>query len=73
MNTTRNRPRISTPCYADLYTRGAERIAEVFDPETRLGCLISVRRTDDNRLRIDVYRVDVGVDVRVSKPEGGAK
>lgn len=73
MNATRNRPRISTPCVADRYTRGPERIAEVFDPETHLGCLIRVRRTDDNRLRIEVYRVDVGVDVRVSAPEGGAK
>lgn len=72
MNKTRNRPRISSPCVADYFTRGACRIAEVFDPETHLGCLIQVRRMDDKTLRIEVYRVDAGVDVRVSKPEGGA-
>lgn len=69
MNTTRNRPRISTPCVADRYTRGPERIAEVFDPETQLGCLISARRMDDGTLRVEVYRIDKGIDVRVSTPE----
>lgn len=72
MNKTRNRPRISCPCVADWYGRGPERIAEVFDPVLKVGCLINVRRMDNGTLRVDVYRIDKGVDVFVGKAEGGA-
>ncbi len=72
MNKTRNRPQIKTPCVADHYTSGPERIAEVFDPETKLGCLVSVRRLDDGTVHVSVYRIGAGVRVSVSKEIGGA-
>ena len=60
MNRTRNRPRIVSPCVADRYTDGPKRIAEVFDPETELGCLIVVSRMDDS-LHVTISRPDDGV------------
>lgn len=62
------RPSVNTRCVADAYHAANERIVEVFDPTTKVGCLISVRSLSDcedpaARLAIDVYRADPGVRV----------
>jgi hypothetical protein len=61
----RNRPTIKTPCVADRYVSGPERIAEVHSRRLQLGCLISVRETDAGKLVIEVYSADPGVVVRI--------
>lgn len=61
------RPRITTRCVADHYaSKPVERIAEVYDPETGLGCLIAIRRTGPASMSIDVYRMDEGIEVNAS-------
>jgi hypothetical protein len=41
-------------------------IFEFWDGSTRLGCLIALRRGEDRSLTVDIYRIDEGIDVRVS-------
>lgn len=63
------RPRVTVNCVADAHSGPHERIIEFTDPHLRtedggsVGGLIAFRRTDDARLRVEVYRCDGPVDV----------
>lgn len=59
------KPAVLTKCVANAYTSSNERIIEVSDRETGLGCLISIRRLPNGNLSIEPYRGDAGVFVRV--------
>lgn len=57
-----DRPTVLTRCVADQYHAPHQRIIEISDRETGLGCLISLTRFGDG-LRIHVYRADSGVEI----------
>lgn len=59
------KPSIKTRCIAENYAAEGERIAEIWDPNTRLGCLVSVR-TFNGETIVELYRADPGVVVRVA-------
>jgi hypothetical protein len=65
------RPSINTRCVADSYAnRDVERIAEVNAKEG--GALVSARRNiPEDRLTINVYRMDESVDVSVGHNDKG--
>lgn len=48
--------KINTSPVASQYSGLDERIVEVFDSKTGNGCLISIRRMDDSRLKVETYR-----------------
>lgn len=69
----RNRPAIKSPCIADRYVTGPERIAEFYAPGAKAGGLISVREVQaggaDSRglhVVVEVYRCDAPVYVRIN-------
>lgn len=64
------RPRVLTKCVAHKYAGPCERIVEVSDGPTGLGCLIAISRTGPTNLHVSVYRRDVGVSVSAAEPEG---
>lgn len=59
------KPTVKLNCPAAAYSAPNERIVEVFDRETRKGCLISIRVVKGD-LIIEPYRAEAGVFVRVS-------
>lgn len=64
----RRKIRVTSPCNADRHAGVSERIVEFSG--TKLGGLISIRENDDGTIRVEVYRADKGVYVRVPKRTG---
>ncbi len=63
------KPSVITRCVANSYSGPDERIIEFSDRKLGLGGLISFRRTHDGKLRVEVYRVDDGVEVVAPQPK----
>lgn len=61
------RPSIKSPCVADRYVTGCERIAEFSAPNGK-GGLIRIMQHKDDRVTVDVYRTDPGVEIRTGQP-----
>ena len=61
------KPKVTTRCVANQYAGHNERIIE-FSSKSG-GGLISFLDTGDGHLRVDVYRIDRTVKVKVAKPE----
>ena len=59
------KPAVKLKCPAAAYSAPNERIVEVFDKETKNGCLISIRVVD-GELIIEPYSAERGVMVRVA-------
>jgi hypothetical protein len=58
------RIRVLTKCVADNFCpQENERIIEFFDPQTKQGGLISLRRTEDGQLIVCPYNLDHKVKV----------
>lgn len=61
-----SKPRVNHRPVASRHAAPGERILEVWDDETRTGCLLSIRvvgEEGERRLRIEAYRCDEGVHV----------
>lgn len=61
------KPKVITNCVANKHTGPNERIVEFNDPEINAGGLISFNRTNDGKLRVDLYCLDANVVVNVGK------
>lgn len=66
------KPTVNTKCVADNYSMPSEKIIEISFPDGT-GCLISLWVAEDRGgnlvNRVDVYRIDKGIDVVVGKSE----
>lgn len=62
------KPKVNTNPVANNYSHTNERIIEYSSKNG--GGLISLRETDDGRLRVELYRHDATVDFSVGPPEG---
>ena len=60
-----SKPRVLTNCVANRYTGPDERVVEFSDRDLNLGGLISLRRRDDGKLIVQLYRLDDDVMVTV--------
>lgn len=65
------KPKVIVKCVADSYSAANEKIVEfsngIRSAETLKGGLIALRNLPDGTLLVNVYRLDPGVEVRVSQ------
>lgn len=75
-NRSRRKPRVTLKCPANVHSGPTERIVEFSHicntaaGRVLRGGLISFQELDNGRLNIQVYRLDPGIDVMVTVPEG---